>query len=154
MHAHSYVSEDVLKWFYSIFEHYLKWNRTKEYSMNINSIWINEMKAGDYNPVHIHQGTIYSGLSSVMILKLPKDYGPELARPDQPMNGKLQILGNVAGQFATTDYSPDVKIGDFFIFPYDMRHVVYPFSNKKAKRRTLVCNCDVAYDPIASRTVS
>ena len=24
--------------------------------MNINSIWINEMKAGDYNPVHTHQG--------------------------------------------------------------------------------------------------
>jgi len=154
MHSHSYVTEDVLKWFYSIFEHYLKWNRTKEPEMNINSIWINEMKAGDYNPVHIHQGTIYTGLSSVMILKLPKDYGPEITRPDQPMNGKLQILGNVAGQFATTDYSPNVKIGDFFIFPYDMRHVVYPFSNKKAKRRTLVCNCDVAYDPIASRTVS
>jgi len=154
MHAHSYVTEDVLKWFYSIFEHYLKWNRTKEPEMNINSIWINEMKAGDYNPVHIHQGTIYTGLSSVMILKLPKDYGPEITRPDQPTNGKLQILGNVAGQFATTDYSPNVKIGDFFIFPYDMRHVVYPFSNKKAKRRTLVCNCDVAYDPIASRTVS
>jgi len=154
MHSHSYVTEDVLKWFYSIFEHYLKWNRTKEPEMNINSIWINEMKAGDYNPVHIHQGTIYTGLSSVMILKLPKDYGPEITRPDQPTNGKLQILGNVAGQFATTDYSPNVKIGDFFIFPYDMRHVVYPFSNKKAKRRTLVCNCDVAYDPIASRTVS
>ena len=30
-----------------------------------------------------------------MILKLPKDYGPELARPDQPMNGQLQIMGNV-----------------------------------------------------------
>ena len=23
MHAHSYVSEDILKWFYSIFDHYL-----------------------------------------------------------------------------------------------------------------------------------
>jgi hypothetical protein len=29
-----------------------------------------------------------------MILKLPKDMGPELARPDQPMNGQLQILGS------------------------------------------------------------
>jgi len=152
MHAHSYISEDILKWFYSIFEHYLKWNKTQEYSMDINSIWVNEMKAGDYNPVHIHQGKLYTGLSSVMILKLPKDYGPELARPDQPLNGQLQILGNVAGQFAATDYSPNVKIGDFYIFPYDMRHVVYPFSNKKAKRRTLVCNMDVSYNPVTSRT--
>ena len=152
MHTHSYVSEDVLKWFYSIFDHYLKWNKTREFNMNINSIWVNEMKAGDYNPVHIHQGKLFTGLSSVMILKLPKDMGPELARPDQPMNGQLQIMGNVSGQFVKSDYSPQLKIGDFYVFPYDVRHVVYPFTNKKAKRRTLVCNCDVAYNPIISRT--
>ena len=152
MHAHSYVSDDILKWFYSIFDHYLKWNKTQEYSMNINSIWVNEMKAGDYNPVHIHQGRIFTGLSSVMILKLPKDMGPELARPDQPMNGQLQILGSAAGQFVTADYSPRMKIGDFYVFPYDIRHVVYPMTNKKAKRRTLVCNCDVDYNSVASRT--
>jgi len=152
MHTHSYITEDVLKWFYSVFDHYLKWNKTQQYHMDINSIWVNEMKAGDYNPVHIHQGKLFTGLSSVMILKLPKDYGPELTRPDQPMNGRLQILGSISGQFATTDYSPQVKIGDFYIFPYDMRHVVYPFTNKKAKRRTLVCNCDVEYDSVKSRT--
>ena len=152
MHTHNYVSGDVLKWFYSIFEHYLKWNKVQEYNMDINSIWVNEMKAGDYNPVHIHQGKLFTGLSSVMILKLPKDMGPEIARPDQPMNGQLQIMGNAAGQFVHGDYSPQMKIGDFYVFPYDVRHVVYPFTNKKAKRRTLVCNCDVAYDPLKSRT--
>ena len=152
MHAHSYVSEDILRWFYSIFDHYLKWNKTQEFNMNINSIWVNEMKAGDYNPVHIHQGKLFTGLSSVMILKLPKDMGPELARPDQPMNGQLQILGSATGQFVKADYSPEMKIGDFYIFPYVMRHVVYPFTNKKEKRRTLVCNVDVSYNPVTSRT--
>ena len=87
-----------------------------------------------------------------MILKLPKDMGPELARPDQPMNGQLQIMGSASGQFVTADYSPKMKIGDFYVFPYDMRHVVYPFTNKKEKRRTLSCNCDVSYDPVNSRT--
>ena len=152
MHAHSYVSEDIMKWFYSIFDHYLKWNKIQEYSIDINSIWVNEMKAGDYNPVHLHQGKLFTGLSSVMILKLPKDMGPELARPDQPMNGQLQILGSATGQFVKADYSPEMKIGDFYIFPYDMRHVVYPFTNKKEKRRTLVCNVDVSYNPVTSRT--
>jgi len=152
MHQHSYVSEDILKWFYSIFDHYLKWNKTQDYRMDINSIWVNEMKAGDYNPVHIHQGKLFTGLSSVMILKLPKDMGPEIARPDEPLNGQLQILGSASGQFVTADYSPKMKIGDFYIFPYDMRHVVYPMTNKKAKRRTLVCNVDVAYHPVKSRT--
>ena len=152
MHAHSYVSDDTLKWFYSIFDHYLKWNNTREYRMSINSIWVNEMKAGDYNPVHIHQGKIWTGLSSVMILNLPKDMGPEIARPDVPMNGQLQIMGNASGQFVTADYSPRMKIGDFYVFPYDIRHTVYPMTNKKARRRTLVCNCDVEYNPVKSRT--
>ena len=152
MHAHNYLTEDIFNWFYSVFDHYLKWNKTKEYKMDINSIWVNEMKAGDYNPVHIHQGKLWTGLSSVMILKLPTDMGPEPARPDQPMNGQLQILGSSAGQFATIDYSPKMKIGDFYVFPYDIRHVVYPMSNKKAQRRTLVCNVDVDYNPVTSRT--
>ena len=153
MHAHNHVSKDIMKWFYSIFDHYLKWNVTQDYTMDINSIWVNEMKAGDFNPVHIHQGKLYTGLSSVMILKLPKDMGPELARPDQPANGQLQILGNVAGQFVHSDYSPKAQIGDLYVFPYDMRHVVYPFTNKKEKRRTLSCNCDVNYNPVSSRTL-
>ena len=152
MHRHSFVSEDVLKWFYSVFKHYLDWNKVQQYNMNVNSIWVNEMKAGDYNPVHVHRGKIFTGLSSVMILKLPKDFGPELTHPEQPLNGQLQILGNAAGQFATTDYSPQMNIGDFYVFPYDIRHCVYPFTNKKAKRRTLVCNMDVQYNPVSSRT--
>jgi len=151
MHRHNFVSEDVLKWFSAVFKHYLDWNKSKEYNMTINSVWINEMKSGDYNPIHIHQGTIHTGLSSVMILKLPKDYGPELTHPEQPTNGRLHFFGAGVGQFATTDYSPKVKIGDFYIFPYDMRHGVYPFTNKKAKRRTLVCNMDVVYNTVTSR---
>ena len=152
MHTHNHISDDLLKWFSAVFKHYLDWNKTIDYKMKVHSIWVNEMKAGDYNPVHIHRGEIFTCLSSLMILKLPKDMGPELTRPDEPMNGQLQILGNASGQFVKSDYSPQMKIGDFYVFPYDMRHVVYPFTNKKAKRRTLVCNCDVAHDPIPSRT--
>ena len=152
MHTHNYISQEIFKWFYSIFDHYLSWNKIKEYKMEINSVWVNEMKAGDYNPIHIHQGKLYTGLSSVMILKLPKDMGPEIARPDEPTNGRLQIMGSSAGQFAKTDFSPPMLLGDLYIFPYDMRHCVYPFTNKKAKRRTLVCNCDVSYNPVTSRT--
>ena len=152
MHTHNHISDDLLKWFSAVFKHYLDWNKTIDYKMKVHSIWVNEMKAGDYNPVHIHRGEIFTGLSSVMILKLPKDMGPELTRPDEPMNGQLQILGNASGQFVKSDYSPQMKIGDFYVFPYDIRHVVYPFTNKKEKRRTLVCNCDVAYDSVKSRT--
>jgi len=118
----------------------------------MNSIWINEMRANEYNPVHIHQGTIYTGLSSVMMLRLPKDMGPEHARPDAPLNGQLQILGSASGQFVKSDYGPIIKERDFYIFPYDIRHCVYPHTNPNAIRRTLAANMDVAYNPVKTRT--
>ena len=152
MHQHSFLPQDILQWFDSIFNHYLTWNKVGENHRSINSIWVNEMKANEYNPVHIHQGKIFTGLSSVMCLKLPKETGMEYSAQDKPMNGRLQIIGSAAGQFAKTDYSPEMKIGDFYVFPYDMRHCVYPFNSTKEKRRTLVCNVDVNYNPVSSRT--
>ena len=112
MHPHNLLPPYVLNWFESIFKHYLEFNKISPYKLHLNSIWINEMKAGEYNPIHIHQGTIYTGLSSVMILRLPNDMGPEYAREDIPMNGKLQILGSASGQFVKSDYSPVTKERD------------------------------------------
>ena len=152
MTQHNFLPNDILRWFDSMFDHYLSWNKIGENQRSINSIWVNEMKANEYNPVHIHQGKLYSGLSSVMCLKLPKETGLEYSAQDKPMNGRLQIIGAAAGQFAKTDYSPNMRVGDFYIFPYDMRHCVYPFNGTKEKRRTLVCNCDVDYNPVASRS--
>ena len=154
MHQHSFLPMDILKWFDSVFDHYLKWNKIGENQRSINSIWVNEMKANEYNPVHIHQGKLFTGLSSVMIMKLPTETGIEYSAPDKPMNGRLQIIGAANGQFSKTDYSPNMRIGDFYVFPYDMRHCVYPFNGTKEKRRTLVCNVDVDYNPVASRTAA
>jgi len=152
IHSHNFLSRDILRWFDSVFDHYLKWNKIGENKRHINSIWVNEMKAHEYNPIHIHQGMLYTGLSSVMIMKLPTETGIEYSAPDKPMNGRLQIIGAANGQFAKTDYSPQSKIGDFYVFPYDMRHCVYPYNGTKEKRRTLVCNVDVEHNPVTSRT--
>ena len=152
MHPHNFLPQNVTQWFHKVMKHYLDWNKITEYNMHLNSIWINEMKANEYNPVHIHQGKLYTGLSSVMIMKLPKETGVEYSAEEKPMNGRLQIIGAANGQFSKTDYSPNMKIGDFYVFPYDMRHCVYPFNGTKETRRTLVCNVDVDYNPVASRT--
>jgi len=144
---------NVLKWFEQCFKHYLDWNKTKKYQIHLTSIWVNEMKEHEYNPVHVHQGSIFTGLSSVMILKLPKSFGVEYSAEDSPANGKLQILGSASGQFAHIDYQPNIVERDLYIFPYDMRHCVYPF-NGPGIRRTLAANCDVQYDPIMNRGVS
>tara|TARA_B100000900_G_C20486834_1_gene677810 strand:- start:316 stop:981 length:666 start_codon:yes stop_codon:yes gene_type:complete len=154
MKKHSLITFEIKRWFMSMFEHYLLFNKIRNYKTHLNSIWINEMKAHEYNPVHIHQGTLFTGLSSVMILKLPSTYGVEYSAEGSPQNGKLQILGSSSGQFSNVDYQPEIRERDFYIFPYDMRHTVYPFNGTNEVRRTLAANCDVQYNPVENRGVS
>jgi hypothetical protein len=151
MKRHNTLPNNVLDWFMSMFHHYLEFNHIRQYQTHLNSIWVNEMKAHEYNPVHVHQGNLFTGLSSVMILKLPNTYGIEYSASEAPQNGKLQILGASSGQFAKIDYEPPMKLRDFYIFPYDMRHCVYPFNGTNDTRRTLAANCDVLYNPILNR---
>ena len=152
MTKHNHLPNTIMQWFESKFKFYLDWNHIKEYNMHFNSIWVNQMFEHEYNPVHVHQGTRFTGLSSVMILKLPQSFGVEYSASDTPQNGKLQILGSSSGQFAHVDYQPEIKERDFFVFPYDMRHTVYPF-NGPGYRRTLAANMDVNFNPITNRGV-
>ena len=154
MKRHNRLPLVVKNYFMESFHHYLQWNKIREYELHLNSIWVNEMKANEYNPVHIHRGMLFTGLSSVMILSLPSTYGKEYSNEEVPQNGKLQILGSASGQFAKIDFQPSLKVRDFFIFPYDMRHCVYPFNSTNETRRTLAANCDVNFDPIKNRGVT
>ena len=151
MKRHNKLPKNVLDWFIQMFYHYLEFNHIRQYQTHLNSIWVNEMKSNEYNPVHVHQGNLFTGLSSVMVLKLPNTYGVEYSAEHAPQNGKLQILGASNGQFAKVDYEPPMKLRDFYIFPYDMRHCVYPFNGTNETRRTLAANCDVLYNPILNR---
>ena len=153
MKRHNLLTQNVVQWVHEVMRHYLDFNKIKDYKMHLNSIWVNQMFQHEYNPVHVHQGMLFTGLSSVMILKLPESFGVEYSASEQPQNGRLQILGAASGQFATIDYQPQVKERDFYIFPYDMRHTVYPF-NGPGIRRSLAANMDVQYDPIRNRGAS
>ena len=151
MKNHNMLPRNVTDYFMTVFKHYLAFNKIRDYETHLNSIWVNEMKQHEYNPIHVHQGSIFTGLSSVMMLKLPTSYGVEYSAAESPSNGTLQILGSASGQFAKVDYQPILKERDFFIFPYDMRHTVYPFNSTNEIRRTLASNCDVDYNPINNR---
>ena len=118
MTRHNHLPRNILMWFFEKFKHYLEWNKVKGYNMHFNSVWVNQMFEHEYNPVHVHQGSLFTGLSSVMILKLPQSFGVEYSSPGQPQNGRLQILGSASGMFAHIDYQPDIKERDFYIFPF------------------------------------
>jgi hypothetical protein len=151
MKNHNLLPKNITDYLMDIFKHYLTFNKIKEYDLHLNSVWINEMKQNEYNPVHIHRGVLFTGLSSVMILKLPSTFGKEYSAEHIQQNGKLQILGAANGQFAKIDYQPPMNLRDFYVFPYDMRHIVYPFNGTNETRRTLAANCDVQFDPIRNR---
>ena len=154
MKNHNMLPKNVTDYFLRVFKHYLAFNKIREYDLHLNSIWVNEMKQHEYNPAHIHRGMLFTGLSSVMILKLPSTYGKEYSAGHIQQNGRLQILGAANGQFAKIDYQPPMDLRDFYIFPYDMRHCVYPFNGTNEVRRTLAANCDVQFDPIKNRGAS
>ena len=148
---HNKLPATVTHYFIEMFKHYLTFNKIRDYDLHLNSIWVNEMKQHEYNPAHIHRGMLFTGLSSVMILKLPSTYGREYSAGHVQQNGRLQILGAANGQFAKIDYQPPMDLRDFYIFPYDMRHCVYPFNGTNETRRTLAANCDVEFDPVKNR---
>ena len=109
------------------------------------SAWINEMIEHEYNPLHLHMGKTEIGLSSVLCLKKPSDYGVEIARKDDPVydtNGRLELVGNGGGMFNYNQHKIDLDVGDLYVFPYDIKHCVYPFTGKGV-RRTLSYNCDM-----------
>jgi hypothetical protein len=151
MKNHNILSRNITDYFMTIFNHYLTFNKIRDYETHLNSIWVNEMKQHEYNPTHIHRGMLFTGLSSVMILKLPSTFGREYSADQVQQNGRLQILGAANGQFAKIDYQPPMDLRDFYVFPYDMRHCVYPFNGTNEIRRTLAANCDVQFDPIKNR---
>ena len=47
--------------------------------------------------------------------------------------------------FAINSYVIQPKVGDFYVFPYDLRHVVYPFVGSGI-RRTMSINFDFIFE--------
>ena len=73
-------------------------------------------------------------------LKVP-DFGEEITKTGYALNGKTELVGNCGGTFSNPTYLITPKVGDFYIFPYDMQHLVYPFKGD-GMRRSLVMNFD------------
>ena len=140
------LSDRVKRYYESCFRVYLI-ECKQIYNINLVSAWVNEMKANEYNPMHHHSGKTNLGLSSVLVLKLPDTFGEEYARKDNPANGSLEFNGNGGGMFSYNQCKMRVKVGDLLIFPYDLRHGVYPFNSTTECRRTLSYNCDLTKLP-------
>ena len=131
----------TFKW---CFEEYLKIIGKPNWNLDLSIAWINEMKSGEYNPTHFHEGSNSEiGLSSVLMLKRPDWYGVEASREERPANGWLEFFGGDQSILSMSQSRVDAQVGEFYVFPYTLLHGVYPFNSTDEVRRTLSYNCDL-----------
>ena len=95
-----------------------------------DDLWVNYMKAGDFNPLHTHGGDY----SFVLFLDVPK----QLKKEQEAFKGTSSKPGALMFEFtqqakpkwATTGIVSLPETGDFFMFPALLAHWVCPFKSK------------------------
>tara|TARA_Y100000114_G_scaffold66420_1_gene60905 strand:- start:457 stop:1083 length:627 start_codon:yes stop_codon:yes gene_type:complete len=122
---HSYIHDPVFQW-----------------HIKFDSAWGNDQRKHEYQIVHQHSGDSPLGFSTIIYLKVPETFGPEFTETAHPTNGRTVLIGNCGGQLAETYYQIEPNVGDIYVFPYDMKHIVYPFLGE-GMRRTVSCNFDL-----------
>jgi hypothetical protein len=140
------LTSDMQDTFLEYFKEYVKIKLTQplKWKCVLDQAWINEMKSGEYNPIHYHTSKNSEvGLSSVLMLKRPDWYGIEASKEEAPANGWLEFTGGDQSVFSTSQVRVDAQVGEFYIFPYTLLHGVYPFNSTDQVRRTLSFNCDI-----------
>ena len=140
------LTSDMQDTFLEYFKEYVKIKLTQplKWKCILDQAWINEMKSGEYNPIHYHTSKNSEvGLSSVLMLKRPDWYGIEASKEEAPANGWLEFTGGDQSVFSTSQVRVDAQVGEFYIFPYTLLHGVYPFNSTDQVRRTLSFNCDI-----------
>ena len=136
-----YTKSDV-EWFVdntqSIWQEYFE-GRQKYHDFTIGGdikielypMWINYMKAGDFNPIHTHTGDY----SFVIFLNIPEELNRENEIAREETNDKYAGPGSLSFFYGNIDESAITantrfpKKGDMYIFPANVRHMVYPFKS-------------------------
>jgi len=94
--------------------------------------WVNFMKAGEFNPPHIHDNCDFS---SVLFVKVPE----KLKEENKKFSGTGKGPGSIAFTYGEAQpYSICSKnffpvVGDLFIFPATLTHFVSPFMCKEER---------------------
>tara|TARA_X000000950_G_scaffold39872_1_gene43060 strand:- start:1132 stop:1773 length:642 start_codon:yes stop_codon:yes gene_type:complete len=142
------MTDKMKEIFLGCFQAYMKHIQKPYWIPTLNTVWINEMRANEYNPFHYHTSEETDlGLSSVLVLKKPTTYGKEVTKPDDPCNGMLEFVGGQQDTLSIDQLRVNAQPGEFFVFPYTMLHGVYPFNGTEETRRTLSYNCDLLRPP-------
>ena len=106
---------------------------------NVNSSWVVSQYANEYNPVHWHNGHI----SGAGFLKVPSTFGETFQKDKKNLNGQLVLINGQRAFMSDSKFEIKPKVGDFYIFPHYLMHVVYPFKDTDEERRSISFNAVV-----------
>jgi len=110
--------------------------------LHYTSAWIVRQFAGEFNPAHIHT---HCDLSCVGYLKLPPEINKEWEddyKDHYPCKGHIEFIHGSSGKMHQHTMLVKPTVGDFFIFPADLIHMVYPFYSE-GERRSFSMNISV-----------
>ena len=152
-----YVEHDILHeagiygFFMDIIRHYVIAAKSQQYPLAEQSIqqekwltqmlsmWIISQKDCEYNPMHIHTEC---QISTVMYLKIP-EFLPSRKKSRED-DGNITFVNSTSNDtgLVTPQFSYRPEVGDFFIFPAQQSHFVYPFrtADGKGERRSVSFN--------------
>ena len=122
--------------------HFKQLSEGTGFSIQYNSAWIVRQFAGEFNPAHIHTEC---DLSCVGYLKLPPEIDKEWEedyKDHYPCKGHIEFLHGSSGKMHTHTFLVKPAVADFFVFPSDLIHIVYPFYSE-GERRSFSMNMSI-----------
>ena len=126
-------AEGIISWLKNYFNAYCigynKWRGegTMKPNFTLASLWINYMKAGDFNPPHDHG----ADLSFVLYPDVPD----EISQECDAFKGTMRGPGGISWTYGEGDKTcisvvhQLPKTGDLYIFPASLKHYVFPFKS-------------------------
>jgi hypothetical protein len=95
--------------------------------LQVNTSWIVNQLAGDFNPPHMH----YGHLSCAGWLKVPDSITNDEERDEA---GYFEFVKNDPNLMQDTKYPIKPAVGKFVMFPAWLQHMVYPFRGEGLRR--------------------
>lgn len=129
--------------------HFKQLSQNTGFTIDYKSAWIVRQFAGEFNPAHIHT---QCDLSCVGYLKLPPEIDKEWNedyKDHYPCKGHIEFLHGQGGKMHTHTFLVKPSVGDFFVFPADLIHMVYPFESD-GERRSFSMNMTVRQSELDS----
>jgi hypothetical protein len=95
--------------------------------------WVVRSFKSDFNPAHIHNN---ANICMAGFLKVP-NWAEELrvdAQDHAPSIGKLAFMHGNTEEWGNNEIMVEPKVGECYIFPSSLTHLVYPFKSEGERR--------------------